>query len=220
MCEVQAATREETKNAAKSAADAARVAARLAKEKADAEEMKKATRRWRPAAEAKEAEARAASGVSGSLRGVTRLLAELELEKYADAFASAGVDDAKLIEIAEVIDLDVDEGLNPSEGEGAAAVEALITAVGVKGGSAVKLRRRLLDPQGGKKSGGGGRGAGRDSEKGGKGKGGGGGGGSSKGGRGRGDSKGAGTDGGKEDRNRATSKGGVGRGGADKKTPR
>ena len=220
VCEVQAATREETKNAAKSAADAARVAARLAKEKADAEEMKKATKALAAAAEAKEAEARAASGVSGSLRGVTRLLAELELEKYADAFASAGVDDAKLIEIAEVIDLDVDEGLNPSEGEGAAAVEALITAVGVKGGSAVKLRRRLLDPQGGKKSGGGGRGAGRDSEKGGKGKGGGGGGGSSKGGRGRGDSKGAGTDGGKEDRNRATSKGGVGRGGADKKTPR
>ena len=33
------------------------------------------------------------------------------------------------------------------EGAGAAAVEALIAATGVKGGSAVKLRRRLLDPK-------------------------------------------------------------------------
>ena len=56
------------------------------------------------------------------------------------------------------------------EGEGAAAVEALIAATGVKGGSAVKLRRRLLDPKaaagkpaGGKAKGGraGGRGEGR-----------------------------------------------------------
>ena len=57
------------------------------------------------------------------------------------------------------------------KGEGAAAVEALIAATGVKGGSAVKLRRRLLDPKaaatgkpaGGKAKGGraGGRGEGR-----------------------------------------------------------
>jgi len=102
--------------------------------------------------------------VAGRLKGVAALLAELELDKYAEAFAAAGYDDAALRAVAEQVDED-------REGAGAAAVEALIAATGVKGGSAVKLRRRLLDPKaaatgkpaGGKAKGGraGGRGEGR-----------------------------------------------------------
>ena len=83
--------------------------------------------------------------------------AELELDKYAEAFAAAGYDDAKLKEVAEEVDDDRSEG-----GAGAAAVDAMIAAVGVKGGSAVKLKRRMMAPPGkggGRGGGGGGGGA-------------------------------------------------------------
>ena len=139
---------------------------------AEAVMLKAATKNLVARADAKAAESRAAKGVSGGLGGVAKLLMELELDKYAAAFESAGYDDARLADIAELIDMDMEEGGDAiAGGEGAAAVEELIATVGVKGGSAVKLRRRLLDPAGGK---GGGRGDGRGSKGGGRAKGGGG----------------------------------------------
>ena len=105
--------------------------------------------------------------------------------RYAEGFAAAGITDERLCEIGVAIDEDREArqaGEEEGPGEGADALEALITSVGLKGGSAVKLRRRLLDfnpragggggGSGGKGGGGkGGRGGGR----GGSGEGGGGG---------------------------------------------
>jgi thioredoxin 1 len=57
------------------------------------------------------------------------LISELELERYREAFATAGVGDAEL---------------DAARAAGSEAVEALIQKVGLRGGSATKLRRRLL----------------------------------------------------------------------------
>jgi len=88
-----------------------------------------------------EAKARESTSVAGkAIRGgVAKLLADLELTQYADAFANAGYDDDRLREIADVVDEDRD-------GEGTGLIDTLIEETGLKGGSAVKLRRRLLEP--------------------------------------------------------------------------
>ena len=169
-----------TKAGEAATAEAEASAARAARAVADAAALKKATLQRVAAAAEAEAKAHAKTSVAGRLKGVAALLAELELDKYAEAFAAAGYDDARLRAVAEEVDED-------REGEGTAAVEALIAATGVKGGSAVKLRRRLLDPKAkaaatGKPAGGkakGGRGGGRG--EGGGASGGGGGGGKGKG---------------------------------------
>lgn len=57
------------------------------------------------------------------------LISELELERYREAFATAGVGDAEL---------------EAARAAGEEAVEALIQKVGLRGGSATKFRRRLL----------------------------------------------------------------------------
>ena len=57
------------------------------------------------------------------------LISELELERYREAFATAGVGDAEL---------------EAARGAGEEAVEALIQTVGMRGGSGTKFRRRLL----------------------------------------------------------------------------
>ena len=63
--------------------------------------------------------------------------AELELsDKYADAFAAAGYDDERLRALCETID---EEGAE----EAAAEVDEMIAAVGLKGGSSIKVRRLL-----------------------------------------------------------------------------
>ena len=56
------------------------------------------------------------------------LLTELALEKYSDAFAAANVDDEQLCAAA---------------AGGVDAIDELITAVGLRGGSATKFRRRM-----------------------------------------------------------------------------
>eukprot|EP00964_Phaeocystis_antarctica_P010401 scaffold5726_cov72-Phaeocystis_antarctica.AAC.5 len=162
-------------------AEAEASAARAARAVTDAAALKKATLQRVAAAAEAEAKAHAKTSVAGRLKGVAALLAELELDKYAEAFAAAGYDDTRLRAVAEEVDED-------REGEGTAAVEALIAATGVKGGSAVKLRRRLLDPKAaaaGKPAGGkakGGRGGGRGEGSGATGGGGGGGKGKGRGG--------------------------------------
>ena len=161
--------------AAPTAEEVAAAAARDEAARAAAKEVdKRRTLERAAAAEAAEAKAAAKSSTAAQLKGIAKLLAELELDKYAEAFAAAGYDDAKLKEVAEEVDEDRSEG-----GAGAAAVDAMIAAVGVKGGSAVKLKRRMMAPpgKGGGRGGGGGGGGG-----GGKGGGGGGGGGGGKGG--------------------------------------
>lgn len=57
------------------------------------------------------------------------LLRELEIEKYRDAFAAAGI---------------ADEQINAIREAGEEAVEAMILTVGLRGGSATKVRRRCL----------------------------------------------------------------------------
>ena len=57
------------------------------------------------------------------------MLVELEIEKYKEAFADASIDD---------------ERLNAVRAEGEEAVEELIKLVGLRGGSATKVRRKLL----------------------------------------------------------------------------
>ena len=57
------------------------------------------------------------------------LISELELERYREAFATAGVGDAEL---------------EAARAAGEEAIEALIQKVGLRGGSATKFRRRLL----------------------------------------------------------------------------
>ena len=57
------------------------------------------------------------------------LISELELERYREAFATAGVGDAEL---------------DAARVAGEEAVESLIQKVGLRGGSATKFRRRLL----------------------------------------------------------------------------
>ena len=117
-----APTAEEVAAAAARRDEAARAAAK--------EVDKRRTLERAAAAEAAEAKA-AKSSTAAQLKGIAKLLAELELDKYAEAFAAAGYDDAKLKEVAEEVDDDRSEG-----GAGAAAVDAMIAAVGVKGGSA------------------------------------------------------------------------------------
>ena len=101
------------------------------------------------AMERKERKAAASGGAAGRCRGgVAALLKRLELEQYVEPFAKAGVDDAALAELAATIDAD--------KKEGADAVDALIARVPVRGGSGVRLRKALLEKDGGR-----GRGAGR-----------------------------------------------------------
>ena len=187
------ATREEDE--AREAAEAAAAAARRAEESAA---LREKTLAVAAAAEAAEMTSRRKAGVEGSLgQGVSGLLAELDLtDKYTAAFAAAGYDDAALLEIAQAIDDDRDEGTQ----EGAEALDAMIEAVGLRGGSAVKVRKRMLEPPkkggGGKgrggKGGGTGSGGGRDGGGGGgRGRGSGGGGGREKDGGGGGRANGA-----------------------------
>jgi len=109
-------------------------------------------------AEAMVREERAAAvrgGAAGRCaKGVAVLLKRLELDQYVEPFAKAGVTDAALAELAETIDSD--------KKEGAVAVDALIAKVPVRGGSGMRLRKALLEKEGGRGRGGGaGRGRGR-----------------------------------------------------------
>ena len=189
------ATREEDEARARAAA-----AAEAARVEAEAEELKQITRARAAAAEAAEASERRQSGVAGSVHGVAKLLAELELaDKYTAAFAAAGYDDAALAEVAEALDDDREAGT--------AALDEMIEAVGLRGGSAVKVRKRMLEPP---KRGGGGGGGGKGGGGGGGGKGGrGGGGGGGRGGGGRG----GGGKGGDGDKDGSRGRGGGGKGG-------
>ena len=100
------------------------------------------------AMERKERKAAASGGAAGRCRGgVAALLKRLELEQYVEPFAKAGVDDAALAELAATIDAD--------KKEGADAVDALIARVPVRGGSGVRLRKALLEKDGGRGRGGG-----------------------------------------------------------------
>ena len=100
------------------------------------------------AMERKERKAAASGGAAGRVRGgVAALLKRLELEQYVEPFAKAGVDDAALAELAATIDAD--------KKEGADAVDALIARVPVRGGSGVRLRKALLEKDGGRGRGGG-----------------------------------------------------------------
>ena len=111
------------------------------------------------AMERKERKAAASGGAAGRCRGgVAALLKRLELEQYVEPFAKAGVDDAALAELAATIDAD--------KKEGADAVDALIARVPVRGGSGVRLRKALLEKDGGRGRGAAGRGRGRGRGKG------------------------------------------------------
>ena len=88
-----------------------------------------------------------AGGAARALPGRRRGAPGLELEQYAEPFAKAGVDDAALAELAATIDAD--------KSEGADAVDALIARVPVRGGSGVRLRKALLEKDGGRGRGGG-----------------------------------------------------------------
>ena len=154
---VAAASRREATRAEEEARAQANAAAEAAQREADAEEQKRVTLARAAAAEATEASARRRSGVAGSVEcGLIRLLAELDISKYADAFASAGFGDSELMEIAECIDAEREEG---GGSEGSDNLERMMAAVGLRGGSAVKFRKRLLEPPG--KGGGRGGGAAR-----------------------------------------------------------
>jgi hypothetical protein len=167
-----------------------------AKSRKEAEESDKAATVARVAAmQEAEEKSRQSRSLIGSLKGgVAALLAELDLGKYVEQFASAKFDDDALLDLAMTIDEDKEEG--------AEAFAAMVEACGVRGGSVTKLRRRLLEfkPKGAK----------RESERGGdagEGKSGKGGGGSASKGKGKG--KGGKAAGGKT--------GGGGGGGAKKK---
>ena len=173
----QVETREEEEARARAKAEEA-----AADRAAEAAQLRAVTMARAAAAEKAEASARRSAGVAGSLYGgVAKLLAELELaDRYAGAFAAAGYDNAALLRIAEAID----EGKADGTGEGLAALEKMIEAVGLRGGSAVKVRKRLTEPpkQGGARGGSGsGGGKGGGGEGGGGGSGGGGGGSGAKG---------------------------------------
>ena len=71
------------------------------------------------ASEARELRAAAAGSRAAALKSVTALLAELELERYSDAFETAGYDDERLRAVADLIDED-------AEGDGANALEVRI----------------------------------------------------------------------------------------------
>ena len=71
------------------------------------------------ASEARELRAAAAGSRAAALKSVTALLAELELERYSDAFETAGYDDERLRAVADQIDED-------AEGDGANALEVRI----------------------------------------------------------------------------------------------
>jgi hypothetical protein len=68
-------------------------------------------------------------------KGLDALLLELELEGRAADFSSAGFGDDALIRLAEAID----------DGDGDSAFAEMVDQVGLRGGSVVKLRRRLLE---------------------------------------------------------------------------
>ena len=99
--------------------------------------------------------AAARGGAAGRCAGgVAALLKRLELDQYVEPFAKAGVTDSALAELAATIDAD--------KTEGATAVDALIAKVPVRGGSGMRLRKALLEKEGGRGRGGGaGRGRGR-----------------------------------------------------------
>jgi hypothetical protein len=79
-----------------------------------------------------------------------------------------GYDDARLAEVAEVVDEGREDGGAGEEGE--AMVEELIASTGLKGGSAARIRKRLLEYKfGGGGGGGGGSGKAKGGGKGGKG---------------------------------------------------
>ena len=150
--------------AAQQKAEAARQQ-RAAEEAARLAEQKAATVR-RVEAEAAAVANRAQRGtLAWSVRGgVAALLAELELtERYAAKFADAGFDDSALAVLAALVDDgdDSDDGGEESQGVGAAAVDDMIDRVGLIGGSAVKMRKRLLDHKSFSKGGRGGSGSGR-----------------------------------------------------------
>ena len=63
---------------------------------------------------------------------VASLIAELDILQYRDAFASAGIDDERLRAIYK---------------SGVDAVEEMIVATQLRGGSATKVRRRLVPKQ-------------------------------------------------------------------------
>ncbi|KOO28540.1 hypothetical protein Ctob_006238 [Chrysochromulina tobinii] len=127
----QEETREEEEARARAKAEEA-----AADRAAEAAQLRAVTMARAAAAEKAEASARRSAGVAGSLYGgVAKLLAELELaDRYAGAFAAAGYDNAALLRVAEAID----EGKADGTGEGLAALEKMIEAVGLRGGSAVK----------------------------------------------------------------------------------
>ena len=178
-----AAARQETREEEEARARAKSEEA-AADKAAEAAQLRAVTMARAAAAEKAEASARRSAGVAGSLYGgVAKLLSELELtDRYAGAFAAAGYDNAALLRIAEGID----EGKADGTGEGLAALEKMIEAVGLRGGSAVKVRKRLTEPpkQGGAR-GGSGSGGGKGGGEGGGGEGGGRGGGGGGGARGR-----------------------------------
>jgi hypothetical protein len=71
--------------------------------------------------------------------GLAQLLNELGLtERYATAFTEAGYNDEKLLQVALAIDED-------REGDGVEEFERMVSACGIRGGSVVVLRRRLLE---------------------------------------------------------------------------
>ena len=71
------------------------------------------------ASEARELWVAAAGSRAAALKSVTALLAGLELERYSDAFETAGYDDARVRAVADLIDED-------AEGDGANALEVSI----------------------------------------------------------------------------------------------
>ena len=71
-------------------------------------------------------------------KGLSELLKELDLEFKMGDFAAAGFGDEELMELGEAIDED-------KKIEGAEAFDAMVSAVGLRGGSVVKLKRRLFE---------------------------------------------------------------------------
>jgi len=173
--EEKARKEEQAQAAAKHAAEEKVKQAKAAEEQA--KQAKAAALRLAKEGEQAGAKSRSQKGVR--VQTVSKLLKSLEIEHYAEGFEAAGIDDAALAEIIDIV--------NEDAAEGAEEVEKMISEAGVRGGAAVKLRRALAPPQkarggdGGGDGGGGGRGGGR--ARGGRGSG---------GGRGRGGGRGGG----------------------------
>jgi hypothetical protein len=137
--------------AAARAEASAKTAARAAEEvAAESERVRLATLRLVQEGEDAQARGRQSGGVR--VVSVAVLLKSLELEKYAESFAEAGVGDYRLEEIIFTV--------NEDASEGAEAVDQLIADTGARGGAAVQLRRALTAPSKGESSQVGGRGGG------------------------------------------------------------